>query len=400
VSAGDFFDGDFCVALVSGLANAPYEPRGLRTRAILAELEGRCSVDLVARPQRWTSRERAITSRTRRLSGHLIRSVLIDKFEPWSRHRLGKWTPQADGALLIGYPYSPLALASRSLSRLGIPYVVDIGDPWALTARRPETHALALWRSRRAETRMWSRAAGAVVTTTAQQGALQAIFPELPILVRPNGLELGAPRAAPRSAGLDTETLRLVHFGSTYRPRIDLRPFLNVLARAGLWERVELTQFGQFGADWQRTLRGLAANVSLRLEHPLPWSDVVPRAGEFDAAVVVGNIDPSMLPSKAVSYLSLPIPRIAVTSDPTRDAIGTYLHDKSGWLVLRPDAPDAAELVRRHIGRTWTPAQLVPPLSESWEVVAEEIVDFVLAVLNGSEPARPTRAAARAPAPV
>src|SRR5207247_4190023 len=49
------------------------------------------------------------------------------------------------------------------------------------------------------------------------------------------------------------------------------------------------------------------------------------------------NIDPSMLPSKIVSYLSLPIPRVAVTSDPTRDAIGTYLHDKSGWLVLRSE---------------------------------------------------------------
>jgi hypothetical protein len=396
VSAGDS-DGDFRIALVSGLANAPYEPRGLRTRAILDELERRCSVDLVARPQSFR-RNSAITSRTRRLSGYLVRSVLIDRFEPWSRQRLRKWNPEADGALLIGYPFSAIAIASRSLSSLGIPYVVDIGDPWALTAQRPETHAFALMRSLRAENRMWSGAAGAVVTTAAQQRALQSRFPELPILARPNGMEIGGLHAVPRSARLDSETLRLVHFGSIYRARIDPRPFLNGLARAGLWERVELTQFGQLGADWQRTLRGLAPNVSVRLEHQLPWSDAVRRASEFDTALAVGNIDPSMLPSKIVSYLSLPIPRIAVTSDPTRDAIGTYLRDKSGWLVLRPDASDAAELVRRHIGRTWTPAQLDPPPSESWEVVAGEIVDFVLAVLKPA--ARPSRVAAKAPAPV
>jgi hypothetical protein len=397
-SVRDSHDGRFRLALVSCLAHEPYEPRGVRTRAVLGELERRCSVDLVAPPQRLRSRERAISSRARLLGGHLVRSVLIDRFEPWSRQRFGNWNPEADGALLIGYPFSPLAFASRHLSSLGIPYVVDIGDPWALTARRPETHALALLRSRRAETRMWSGAAGAVVTTAAQHDALQARFPELPILVRPNGFEIDVSGPAPRSARSDLETLRLVHFGSTYRARIDVRPFLNGLARAGPWRRVEFTQFGQFGADWQRTLRGLAAEVDVRLQHPLPWSEVARRTSEFDAALVIGNVDPSMLPSKVVSYLSLLIPRIAITSDPERDAIGTYLRDKSGWLVLRPGAPDAAELVRRHISRNWTPAELAAPASESWEAVAGEVADFVLAVLRRPELAQPSRAAADATA--
>jgi hypothetical protein len=388
-SAGDSFDSTFRLALVSYLAHEPYEPRGLRTRAILGELERRCSVDLVAPPQKLRSRERAISSRTRRLSGHLVRSVMIDRFEPWSRQRFGNWNPDADGALLIGYPFSPLAFASRPLSALGIPYVVDMGDPWALTAQRPDTHGLALLRSRRAETRMWSGAAGAVVTTAAQRDALQVKFPELPILVRPNGLEIGVSGLAPRRAPSDLETLRLVHFGSTYRARMDVRPLLNRLARAGPWQRVEFTQFGQFGADWQRTRRGLAAEVDVRLLHPLPWSDLAHRASEFDAALVIGNVDSSLLPSKVVSYLGLAIPRIALTSDPERDAIGTYLRDKNGWLVLRPDASDAAELVRRHISRNWTPAELAAPASESWEVVVREVADFVLGVLKRPEPARP-----------
>ncbi len=394
-SARDSYESRFRLALVSCLAHEPYEPRGVRTRAILGELERRCSVDLVARPR---GRERAISSRARQLSGYLLRSVLIDRFEPWSRQRFGNWNPEADGALLVGYPFSSLAFASRSLSALEIPYVVDVGDPWALTARRPDTHALALLRSRRAETRMWSGAAGAVVTTAAQRDALQVRFPELPVLVRPNGLEIGVPGSAPRSARSDLETLRLVHFGSTNRARIDVRPILNRLARAGPWRRIEFTQFGQFGADWQRTLRGLAAEVDVRLQHPLPWSEVVRRASEFDAALVIGNVDPSMLPSKVVGYLSLLIPRIAITSDPERDAIGTYLRDQSGWLVLRPDSPDAAELVRRHISRNWTPAELAAPASESWEAVAEEVADFVLATLGRPELARPSRAAADATA--
>jgi hypothetical protein len=187
--------------------------------------------------------------------------------------------------------------------------------------------------------------------------------------------------------------------GSTSRARIDVRPFLNRLASAGPWQRVELTQYGQFGADWQRTSKGLASGVSVQLRHPLPWSEVALREREFDAALVIGNADPSMLPSKVVSYLGLRIPRVAITEDPARDAIGTYLRDKSGWLVMRPDAADAARLVRDHIDRSWTPAELAPPPSESWEVVAREVADFVLAALGAPQPAgQPSRAAARPPA--
>jgi hypothetical protein len=374
-------DSGFHLVLVSFMAEEPYEPRGVRTRAILNELEQRCSVEVVSRPLSADRRDRMELFGARRLGGYLVKSLFIDKFEPRSRRQFRSWNPSAHGALLVGWPWSPVAIASRRLSLLEIPYVVDSGDPWALTNRRPETHALGLLRSRLAETRMWSGSAGAVVTTAAQRDALQAEFPALPILIRPNGLEIAFPGSfqATRNARRKAKMLRLAHFGAMHQWRIDVRPLLDRIAREGPWDGLELTQFG---ADWRGALKGLTGEIDVRFHDPLPWPEVVRRAGGFDAALVIGNLDPGQLPSKVVSYLSLPIPRIAVTLDPTRDALGTYLHDKGGWLVLRPDATDAAELVRRHVSRDWSAAELAPPSSESWEVVAAEVADFVLTKLE------------------
>jgi glycosyltransferase involved in cell wall biosynthesis len=380
------------LVVVSYLADDPLQPRGARTKALLNQLDHH-SVEVMAGPARGTRNGRLGSSRARRLAGRALGAFLIDKFELTSRRRFLNWQPQADGALLIGYPFSPVLHAATRLSRLRVPYVVDVGDPIALTARRPTMRGLSLHRARRAEARMWANAAGAVVTTPSQRDSLRALYPHLPILARPNGVETNGIGAVPRkdARAARPDTLALAHFGSVYKSRLEIGPFVRRLVRDGPWRRVEITQFGP---DWTRELEGLGPGVDIQIRDPLPWPEAMRRSSEFDAALVIGNVDPGQLPSKVVSYLTLPIPRIALTLDPEQDAIGTYLRDKSGWLVLRPDSPDAAELIRLHVVRDWSPAELAPPASESWDVVGKEVADFVLEALG-----RPSdRSKARAPA--
>jgi hypothetical protein len=98
-----------------------------------------------------------------------------------------------------------------------------------------------------------------------------------------------------------------------------------------------------------------------------------------------------------MDYLTLPIPRIALTPAEGADSITEYLADKSGWLVLTPDAVDAPERVHAHVARSWSREELAAPASEAWPVVAEEIAHFARAHLllsgRGASGARSDRAA-------
>ncbi len=367
------------IVVVSYLAHDPFSPRGIRTRALVRELERQRLVELIAAPAPSPATDgtpllhRLTPLAARRWAGRLPDTVLIDRLEAWSRARFRTWEPQADGALLIGYPFSPLSYAASRLAACGIPFAVDVGDPWALTAAQPIVSGLGLARARRAERALWSRAAAAIVTTEVQRDRLQKLFPALPVLVQPNGLDAvdAAPLAAPAPRG--DGRLALAHFGSVYGARIDIRPFLTRLASSGAWREVDLALFGSGG--WSR--HGLPDNVRLRHEILVPWNEAVVRAREFDAALVIGNIDEGQLPSKAVSYLTLPIPRIAVTLDRQRDATAEYARSRPGWLVVSADATDAARDVRRHVERRWRPEELAPPADESWDVVAARVVRFV-----------------------
>jgi hypothetical protein len=376
------------LVVVSYLANAPFSPRGIRTRALLETLRRDWLVELISGPAPTApeaGRSASAAIPLRRTLNFLHSSLLLDKYELWSRRQFGSWRPAADGALLIGFPFSPLIYAARRLAAAGIPYVVDIGDPWVLTIAggRPATRNFGRLRARRAERRLWAGASGAVVTTEMQSSALREIFPDLETLVRPNGFSPadGLERWDAERPSLTARThLRLAHFGDLFAARLDIGPFLRRLAGSRLWDEVEFHQYGQ---DWSGLLN--AQSYVRVVFHPRrPWSEVVRVATQYDLALVVGNLDPTTLPSKAISYLQLPIPRLAVVEDADADALADYAGHKPGWLILRSDEADAAERVHQHVMHDWTVATLAPPETDSWSEVSDEITTFVARVLRHS----------------
>ena len=364
------------MSVVSLHAHRALAPRGERTRHLVARLERDWEVELVAPPPTLATGGAAGSGGSnplRRLAARGISSVLLDKWEPWSVKRLGRWQPSCDAALLIGHPYSPLVYASRRLRAAGIPYVVDVGDPWVLTAADGgEMTGIARHRARAAERRLWHGAAGAVLTTEGQAEGIAAIAPRLPILVRPNGYDGAAtPAALPRR---EDRVLRIAHFGMFNSVRLDPRPLLRTLAGSGYWERVELIQFGD---DFAGFLDGMPPGVEVERNPTYPWPEVLERARSFDLALVVGNVNAAQLPSKAVQYLTLPIPRLAMAEP--GDALSTYVADKPGWLTLGPADPAAPQAIDAFLSRGWDATGLAAPAAESWPEVADTIAGFIAA---------------------
>ncbi len=310
----------------------------------------------------------------RRLAAAAVDRVLLDKWEPWSVKRLRRWQPDADAALLIGHPVSPLVYASRRLLDTGIPYVIDEGDPWAITNPSPYSKGLSLRRARRLEPRLWQGAAGGILTTPQQADRLTALFPDLPTLVRPNGYDPLPGPPPGRVRDTNTSELRIAHFGMLSSYRLDLRPLLGRLGDSGIWQRVV---FAQFGDDFAGMLDNPPAGVEIERNPSYPWQEVVQRAAEYDLALVVGNLNPDQLPSKAVQYLTLPVPRLAVTDGSPDDSLATYVGDKPGWLALASGDPEAGRLVEKHLAEGWSEESLRPLPAEAWPGVADTVAAFV-----------------------
>lgn len=370
--------------IVSYLGRQPLpSPRAERTARLTERLAKEWEIRLLTGPVA-EGQQGYSTMLARRLRvglGTVSRAVLLDRFEPWSRRAIAGEILDADAALLIGFPFSPVAVAARRLAARGMPYVVDAGDPWVLTAASKPNHGIGLIRARRAESFVWQHARGAVLTTPSQARALGALFPNLDMLVRPNGFVPVPPGAEASRRADHADVLRLAHFGLVSKVRLDVSGFLECLAHSGRWNRVE---FHQFGPDWSDGLAAVPRVVRVVRHEPRPWAEVVAIAREYDAALVIGNRNGSQLPSKAIDYMTLPVPRIALVGD-SRASLAEYVEHRSGWLVATPGDRDLAPRVDRHVSHPWSCADLDPPPSESWDEVAKQITAFVgRAVRSGS----------------
>ena len=316
---------------------------------------------------------------------------MLDAWEPeaWWLLRRRRARPQA--ALLVGFPFSGVYWAARWLVREGVGYVVDIGDPWALTLPPGERPPMGGLRAARCEDFVWRFASGGILTTEQQADALRRRFAQLPLIVRPNGYRRASHGDGPGRRDRNPRTLRLVHYGNLYESRLAVAPLLSSLAQCGRWDSIVFTQQGE---DWTGALRELPEIVRLEICRPQGWDQVVSAASQHDMAVVVGNRNPAQLPSKAVQYLTLPIPRLAIVARQHDEALATYVRDKPGWLSVPWDAsPElAGDTVAAHVSRMWSPVQLAPPRQESWEAVAEMLVQFTLSATTtvcAPKPAQP-----------
>jgi glycosyltransferase involved in cell wall biosynthesis len=372
----------FAVVAWSGSVPLHLSPRGQRTTHLINALEPHGDVARVGGENipRWLAGdgERTASSWYRRLGRELMHSILIDKYEIAARRALRSWSPRVDAAVLVGHPFSPLSLAAHRLASDRVPYIVDVGDPWVLTNPHPDGRWLRRARAARWERELWSSARGVVVTTAGQGDALKTLFPHLRVLVRPNGYNAlldQPPTHVPRQ--LERE-LRLVHYGSLHGARVDFTRIFENLAHSGRWDKITLCQYGP---DWEGALDSVSRWADVECRSPLPWVDIVAQAHAFHAAVVIGWRNPAQMPSKTVQYLTLPIPRIAIATADSADALATYVADKPGWILLADTCRNASNALDAHLSKPWNPADLRAPEAESWEAVERVLGDFAVDTL-------------------
>lgn len=371
-------------AIVASFATGDqFSPRVSRTRMVSKVLERSGFVVERMPPARDGGRgagprEAAQATLPRRIARRVAKPVAIDYFEPGTLLLLRNWSPSGSGALLIGWPFSPLYHAARRLVAAQIPYVVDVGDPWALTGNAPaSTRTIAGRRARSAESFLWSNAAGGIVTTESQAAALHALFPGLSLLSRPNGYveaDVDHPRP-PRASPRGSTELRLVQFGALYSIRLPVGDWFARLRREAGVDRVHVVNYGHVIDE---SLLGQAPGVTIELRPPIQWSEALRVATDFDAALVVGNRDPVQLPSKAVQYQTLPIPRIALTTGQPGDELASFADTRTGFVAVGIDSRSDLTRAVDRLRRSWSADELEPPPSDSWPEVGREIVEFVL----------------------
>jgi hypothetical protein len=370
------------VSFAEFAGDLPISPRIQRTAHLTAALEREFEFRVARVPEhlgRTAHQDRK--SLPRGLARKALSPLVLDPLEIPARVVMRGWRPVGRGALLIGWPYSPIYLAASHLVAAGIPYVVDVGDPWVLTDPAPSRwpHHLSDLRARAAETFLWRHAAAGVMTTETQASSLQALFPDLDLLVRPNGyLTADEPeeQAAPADAGSDDGELRLVHFGSINSARAPIGEWLSTVPGAAGIGRVRFANYGP--VDRPELVHADDPAVTVEVHDPVDWARACEIARSFDAAVVVTNANPAKLPSKAIQYLTLPVPRIALTVGGNGGELAAFAAQRPGFVAVGLDSPEDVPRMVTHLRRVWSDEELSPSAGDSWSEVAREVVQFAI----------------------
>jgi hypothetical protein len=366
--------------------NPPISPRVQRTAHLTAALEREFDFHVTRVPEQLDSAGLGGGLVPRGLARKALRPLVLDHLEIPARVAMRGWRPSGEGALLIGWPYSPIYVAASRLVAARVPYVVDVGDPWVLTepAPCPWPRRLSLLRAEAAERFLWRHAAAGVVTTETQARGLRALFPDLELLVRPNGyLAAEGPgwREAPSRASAEGE-LRLVHFGSINSARAPIGKWLSALpAAAG----VRHVLFANYGAvNHPELVRAGHPAVTFEAHDPVDWGRACQIARTFDAAVVVGNTDPAKLPSKAIQYLTLPVPRVALTVSGGGGELAAFAERRPGFVRVGRDTPGDIPRLIAHVRRAWSDEELSPPAEDTWAEVSRDVVRFAIRSWEGA----------------
>jgi hypothetical protein len=370
--------------------NTPISPRVQRTAHLTAALEREFEFGVTRVPEDLDRADLARGLVPTGLARKALRPLLLDQIEIPARVVMRGWQPSGEGALLIGWPYSPIYVAASRFVAAGVPYVVDVGDPWVLTEPRPSPwpRRLSLLRAKAAERFLWSHAAAGVVTTETQARGLRALFPDLELLVRPNGY-LAADQPGVRKTsgpGSADGELRLVHFGSINSSRAPIGEWLSALPGATGFRRVLFANYGPVAHP--ERVRARHPAVTFEAHDPVDWERACQIARSFDAAVVVGNTDPAKLPSKAIQYLNLPIPRVALTVGGVSGELAAFAGQRPGFIAVGLDSPEDIPRLIAHVRRAWSDRELSPPAGDGWAEVAREVAQFAIRAWEGTGASR------------
>lgn len=155
---------------------------------------------------------------------------------------------QIHRAIITSGPPHMAHEAGRRLSRAtGLPFVVDLRDPWRLVQRLPESIASPLWYVLAAyyERRAVRQAALIVANTEPHERALRALYPQAAdrIITVPNGCDDDPLPEAERAGPSGPRRFVVAYAGTIYLDR-NPRPLLRAAARVVAAQQLSPDEFG------------------------------------------------------------------------------------------------------------------------------------------------------------
>jgi len=281
-------------------------------------------------PPKRKSRSPAWVQQLRVEGGMLL--ALPDEGRGWvsvaaraARGLIGSTRPVA--VVSSGPPHSAHLAAWIATRFTGVPWFVDMRDPWA----GPFTHAwrempvfrsaIARWVTRRLERLVFTAATGAVCNTREFAEALSAEYPSLEVEWIPNGVDrevLPAVDAAQRYPGLG-----LAHVGTIYGGR-SLSPVLRALRafldrhREAETDGTRLRIAGHVDDPYQvailREIEELRLGSWVELLGVRPRAEAMEIVGRSRLAIVLAQDQEYQVPAKLYELAAMRIPTVVIAT--------------------------------------------------------------------------------------
>jgi hypothetical protein len=301
-----------------------------------------------------------------------------------------EWGP--DVVVSTGPPHSAHLAAGIGLRGTGIPWVVDLRDPWVTPRHDHAGTGWSLAVTRRLEASVFRRARAILTTTPELREVLRLHYPAATVVWLPNGVDASR---LPTRAVHPPSGLTVTHLGSVYfnrDPTPVLRAFAMFLARcpaaatAGARLRFVGSVSTGFRPVLEQTLARLGIGEHVEVTGTLPRERALAVLAGSTMALVLAQGQDVMVPAKLYEAVGMGLPTLVVTE---ADSATGREAERLGTAVHRPDdeAGMAATMERAWSG-DWNPEGVVPPRVDHAHLAGEleEILHSVIGKRPGSVP--------------
>lgn len=250
-------------------------------------------------------------------------------------------TSPADAVISVSLPITAHRVGMALQARFRLPWLADVGDPFAAPGWEICNPVLYGKRARRLERRILQAADGVVVTGEKLRSWLMQQYNLERVWVAPPLLH-PVPKTTPARQKKDRH-YRFGYFGAFYPPIREPFAMLDLFRR-----------FHEEGLDFTLHIYGELLPGYLSLFRQYAWvqlhglrsrEEAQQKMSEMDVLVNVGNKNPFLLPSKAVNYLAAERPLVHIQAL-TEDAFMEFVAPYGKTLRLGPDTPHALQTLR------------------------------------------------------
>ncbi|MEO0191748.1 MAG: glycosyltransferase [candidate division WOR-3 bacterium] len=282
-------------------------------------------------------------------------------------------------------PYTDLLMAERVSERTGIPFAVDLWDPWKEDVYGMYPTPFHKRLTRRAEERVFRKAKMVFVVNGAMREALSSRYPDKRFLTLPFGYDpAGVPGPAPKSNRFHIAYLGSM-FGEHKRPEGLFAGFLSLPDNAS----VEFSFVGNKSQKAKVLIRELGKRFPVRESDYLPHCEAMKVAASAHALVVLSTRGPHYhLISTGKAFEAIGMGRAILGVVPKDTWIWDFLKEHNAYLA-DPDEQGAIRETTIRMINDWSGGRLMLPDPERikafrWEELARKLSDWLSESLEHS----------------